>query len=151
MTDPIPAMLLGNINNAAAYTLAPVDAVASSYIYFGYAVTNEMEFQTLVKAVRAGANLNEDISVEPGHGTLGSSKLYRLRNKLTDTLMKDGLVQGPDPDPLSRVPVLMERPSDGYAWVQFLSMGIERLPYPGPFPMVPAVIDTIGPASAQPQ
>jgi hypothetical protein len=142
--DPIPAMLLGPINNAAAYTLNPVDSVASDYIYFGFAVANEQEFQALVKAVRGGAPLDGNVAVEAGHGTLGSSTLYRLHAKIAETLATEGVTQQVDPTVRSRFPVLMERPRDGYAWVQYLDSGMERLPYPGPFPVCAAVLEAAG-------
>lgn len=140
MLKPVPAMLLGPINNAPAYTLEPVDSVASHHIYFGFAVTNEQEFQALVNAIRGGAPLDRNISVEEGHGTLGSSTLYRLHTKIAETLAADGVTQQVDPNVLSRFPVLMERPRAGYAWVQYLNYRMERLPYPGPFPACAAVL-----------
>ncbi|NUM55382.1 MAG: hypothetical protein HUU46_17175 [Candidatus Hydrogenedentes bacterium] len=143
-TEPIAAMVLSNINNNAAYTLAPVDPIASTYIYFGYAVTNEVEFQTLVDAVRRGVSLEGNIPVDKGKGTLGSSKLYRLHNKLGETLVADGVIPSVDPAALSRIPVLMERPHDGFAWVMYLSWKFERATFPGPFPLSESVVSAAG-------
>lgn len=145
MVEPIPAMLLGTLNNAAAYTLKPVDTIASGYIYFGYAVTNENEFQELARAIRNGAPPDKNIAVEKGRGTLGSSTLYRLRNKLEETLAIDGVTPLVDPAVPDRIPVIMERPHDGLAWVQFLNGRMTRMPYPGAFPACAAVVDAARP------
>jgi hypothetical protein len=125
-----------------------VDTVASGYIYFGYAISSEAEFLALVDAVRKGADLEQNIAVEKGKGTAGSSTLYRMRNKLDEVLAADGVLQTPDPGVLARIPVLMERPRDGYAWVMFANYHMARLPYPSVFPLTPAVIDAVGAASA---
>lgn len=143
MTGPIAAMLLGNINNAAAYTLGPIDTTASTYIYFGYAVTNEKELQTLAEAVRAGAPLDVKIAVDAGTGTLGSSALYRLCDKLEETLAEDGVTQTSDTDILSQFPALMTRPRDGHVWVLYLSTRLERLPFPSTFPATVKVVETL--------
>ena len=148
MTKPIPAILLGKINNAGAYTLAPVDSVAARYVYFGYAVTNDREFAALAEALQNGASPEEDISVTTGNGTFGSEKLYRLRENLAETLTRDGVVIEDAANPLSRIPVLMERPHDGHAWVLYLNRDLQYESYPGPFPMSAAVIASIGPAEA---
>lgn len=137
----IDAMLLGTINNKAAYTLTPVNTIASEYIYFGYAVANEVEFNALREAIRNGAALDADIPVAQGSGTLGSSKIYRLRNKLEEILAKDGVIPAPDRNALASIPALIEKPRDGHAWVLFLNYGTVRLPYPGPFPMLPLIIE----------
>ena len=144
MTEPIPAMLVGTLNNAAAYTLKPIDAIASEYIYFGYAVTNEDEFAELVRAIRNGAPPDRDIPVEKGRGTLGSSTLYRLRNKFEKTLAAAGVTPQADPAVLDRMPVVMERPHDGLVWVQFLNGRMARMPYPSSFPACAAVVDAAG-------
>lgn len=143
MTAPIPAMLLGNINNAAAYTLKPVDTTALSYIYFGYAVTNEKEVQALAKAVREGTPLDEKITVGAGSGTLGSAALYRLCDKLGETLARDGVAPTSDSDILSQFPALMTRPCDGHVWVLYLSTRLERLPFPSTFPATAGVVETL--------
>jgi hypothetical protein len=143
ITETPEGILLGSINNAGAYTLKPVDSIASDYIYFAYAVTNDVEFLSLVKSVRAGASLDANIAVEAGRGTLGSSTLYRLDNKLDAVLVSDGVVKPEQTDVLSRIPVLMERPRDGFAWVMYLNMKMERLPYPGAFPMSAAIIEAL--------
>lgn len=137
----IDAMLIGTINNKAAYTLTPVDSIASEYIYFGYAIANETEYNTLREAIRNGAALDSDIPVAQGSGTLGSSKLYRLRNKLEEVLAKDGVIPAPDRNALASVPALIEKPRDGHAWVLFLNYGTVRLPYPGSFPMLPSIVE----------
>ncbi|MCC6795627.1 MAG: hypothetical protein IT366_10955 [Candidatus Hydrogenedentes bacterium] len=146
----IDALLLGKINNSAAYTLKPVDPIVSEYRYFGHAFASEKEFIALRDAIRQGAALDADIPVPQGSGTLGASKLYRLRNKLEEVLAKDGVIPVPDRNALNNIPVLIEKPHDGKAWVFFLNNRMEQMPYPGPFPMLPSIVegqDTATPAA----
>jgi len=138
---PIDALLLGKINNSAAYTLKPVDPIVSEYLYFGHAFASEQEFIALRDAIRQGAALDADIAVAQGSGTFGASKLYRLRNKLEVILATDGVIPAPDRNALNSIPVLIGKPQDGKAWVFFLNNRMEQLPYPGPFPMLPSIVE----------
>lgn len=149
MQDSIPAMLLGNINHAAAYTLTPVDSIATTYIYFGFAVSNEAELLTLADAIRSGAAPDQNIAVGPGKGTLGSATLYRLHNKLGEILEADGVIS--NAEALSQIPLLMERPQAGFAWVMFLNGAFERRAFPGAFPMTDSVLATVDGARLETQ
>jgi hypothetical protein len=131
-------MLLGTLNQAPAYTLRPIDSIASECLYFGYAVTNESEFRALQNAIRNGAALDADIAVENGTGTNRSATLYRLNNRLFEQLRDP---KRDEAEALPPIPALMEKPHDGQAWVFYLNGTLERLPYPGPFPACAAVVE----------
>jgi hypothetical protein len=132
--DSVRAFLFGHLNQHSAMTLKPL-MPKEDYFYLGYAIASEEEGLALVDAVRHAVSLYHDIPITPGKGTLGSTKLYRLRNNLADDLARDGVTKQVDPQLLARVPVVIERPKGSHAWVVFLDFHIERLPYPGPFPM----------------
>ncbi len=140
-TLPVDAMLLGRINNAKAYILDPMNDDIAACIYLGFATTSESEVLSLVNAVKSGVPLDVDIPVAQGSGTLGSQRLYRLRNDLHQVMSADGVVAPGSAAP--RIPVLIEIPRDGWAWVYFLDLHVERIPYPGPFPMTEAVVSAL--------
>ncbi|MCC6486491.1 MAG: hypothetical protein IT364_03255 [Candidatus Hydrogenedentes bacterium] len=136
------AVLFGKLGRHAALSLVPL-VDFRNYFYLGFAVTTEEEGLALAKALRSGAALDRDIKVAQGTGTLGSSTLYRLHDDIVETLVMDGVLARQDLTLPGRIPVIVERPRDGYAWVVFLDMHVEHLRYPGPFPLTSKFVDTL--------
>jgi len=136
------ALLLGTLNNYKVYTLQSY-ADIDEYLYPGYAVAAEREGMALLEALRNGASTGNDITVAQGDGTLGSSTLYRLRFGLETALAHDGVIPAVDPAVPRRFPALIGPRHDGHAWVVFLDQHVERLPYPGQFPLTEQFISAL--------
>ena len=136
------AILFGKLGRHAALTLAPL-ADFDQYFYLGFAVTTETEGLALAAALRSGVSVDDNIKVSQGAGTLGSSTLYRLHDDIIKILVLDEVLAREDPTLPRRIPVLVERPWDGHAWVVYLDMHVERLPYPGTFPLTEAFVEAL--------
>jgi prepilin-type processing-associated H-X9-DG protein len=114
----------------------------SSYMYLGFAVTNETELQAFADAYRdriaKGLRLNVDLPVAPGSGTLGRDKLLRLRDELEKQFVADPGDRTACAKIAASIPVLVERlghhkPEGGN--VLYLDGHVEFIRYPGKFPM----------------
>ncbi|MCC6696477.1 MAG: hypothetical protein IT365_12670 [Candidatus Hydrogenedentes bacterium] len=136
------AVLFGKLGRHAALSLVPL-VDFRNYFYLGYAVTTEEEGLALAKALRSGVALDDRVEVAQGSGTSGSSTLYRLHDDIVKTLVLDGVLAREDPSFPARTPVLVERPRDGFAWVVYLDMHVERLSYPGPFPVTQSFVEAL--------
>ncbi|GMV90466.1 MAG: hypothetical protein AMXMBFR82_02440 [Candidatus Hydrogenedentota bacterium] len=142
MEEPAQALLVTQISRHAALTLEPVDNL-DDYVYLGYATTSETEGMALVEALRSGAPLADAISVGDGKGTAGGSKLYRLHADLPLMLAEDQVLPDEQPEIRSRIPVLVQRPTGDHAWVVYLDLHAEYLPYPGDYPLTEEFVTAI--------
>jgi hypothetical protein len=97
----------------------------------------------LVEALSRRAPLGETIPVPKGKGTLGSETLYRLHNDLLEILATDHIVPKEAPKLRRQIPILVQRPIEGHAWVVYLDLHAEYLPYPGPYPLTEAFIQAL--------
>lgn len=139
LDSPVSTLLIGHLNNHKAYTLNRLDLTDCWYL--GYAVTNEREALALIDTVQDNQPREDHIEVGPGRGTLGSHRLYRLHNNLSDRLLEDGVIQDEDSGLAARIPVLIQRPAEARAWVAFLDGHAELLPYPSAFPLTAAIVN----------
>jgi len=139
---PIAALLLGRMGRHSVLNLQSIWEPDEFY-YLGYATTNEAEGLALAEALHSSIPLRDTITVPEGKGTLGGAKLYRLHNDLLETLATDGVLSEEQPELRRKIPVLIQRPAEGYAWVVYLDLHAEYLPYPGPYPLTKPFIDAI--------
>jgi len=133
-TGSVDALLLGRINNAKAYTLRSMAETVKGYFYLGYAVSNESELLALTVAVKQSAAHGGELPAPAGAGTLGLDRFFRLHGNLAETMAREGAGEKFIAS-ARRIPVLIEKPKDGWSWVYFLDLHAERLPYPGEFPL----------------
>lgn len=121
-----------------------------SYFYLGYCLTSDAEVKSFVKAyrqaVQTGTGFAEDLKVEAGAGNNGSDTIYHFREDVELLLLPDG-ASATEADSLeSRIPVMVERPSNHRpkgGQVVFLDGHVEDIPFPGRFPMTPTTIDAL--------
>ncbi len=139
---PVYSMIVGDLGHDSVFGLEPVWDPAKFW-YLGFATTNEREGLALANAVHGSAPLTDDIQVPKGEGTLGTAKLYRLHMYLLKTLVGDGVLTEEDPAVRYRIPILIQRPVDGHAWVVYLDFHTEYLPYPGPYPLTEKFIQAL--------
>jgi len=142
MEEPAQALLVSQISRHSALTLEPVENLGD-YIYLGYATTNEAEGMALAEALRSAAPLTDSIRVDEGKGTAGGSKLYSLHNDLPAMLAEEGVLPEEQPEIRSRIPVLFQRPTGNHAWVVYLDLHAEYLPYPGSYPLTEEFVAAI--------
>jgi beta-lactamase regulating signal transducer with metallopeptidase domain len=84
-----------------------------SYIYLGYAVTNDAEVKTFADAYRAqvakGSPPLEDLPVAEGKGSGGGNTLYRLRGGVERRIAKNANDDAEAASVAAQIPVLIER------------------------------------------
>ena len=112
-----------------------------SYIYLGYAVTNDEEFKAFIDAylsrVASGGRFDDDL-VSPSGATV-----YRLREGVERFFTTDSKNPAACARAQATIPVLIERPGNhpGMGNVLYLDGHVERRKCPGEFPYTPAVVD----------
>lgn len=142
MEQPAQALLVTQLSRHTALTLDPVEDLGD-YVYLGYATTSETEGMALAQALRSGAPLGDTISVDDGKGTAGGSKLYRLHADLPLMLAEDLVLPNEQPEIRSQIPVIFQRPTGDHAWVVYLDLHAEYLPYPGDYPLTEEFVAAI--------
>ena len=116
-----------------------------SYAYLGYCIENEtqgMEFIEAYKsAAKTEARFTEDLKAPSGKGNLGTDTLYRLRLPQSFPEELKALAKN-----AANIPVIIEWPGHdhgGLSKVVYLDKHVERLPYPGKFPMTETFITAL--------
>ncbi len=139
---PVEAIIDGRLGRHNSLNLTRVWK-PGEYYYLGYATTCEQEGLALAAVVHGDVALTENIPVRQKEGTLGTAKLYGLHNDLLKTLVDDGVLTEEDPAVRHRIPILIQRPVNGHAWVVYLDFQTEYLPYPGPYPLTENFIQAL--------
>ena len=121
-----------------------------SYLYLGYVVTNDIEVQAYAKAYKErmaqGLPLYEDLKVPKDQGSGGGSTLYFLREGIERFLISDIDNPAANFKLAATIPILIERPDNHVpsgANVLFMDGHVEFIPYPGPWPMTVATMETL--------
>jgi len=120
-----------------------------SYVYLGYAVTNDAEVKTFAGAYREhmdkGVPPLEDLPVAEGKGSGGGNTLYRLRGGVERKIAQNANRKVETAEVASQIPVLIERlghhEKEG-GNVLFLD-GVVRWISPGVWPMTTATNDAL--------
>ena len=124
-----------------------------SYLYLGYALTNDTEVECFCQAYRLymakGKAFADDIKVPAGKGTKGGDTIYRLREGIERVLITDINDPGSSQFSQSSLPVLIERPrrppfhDTAYANILFMDGHVEWRRYPGEWPMTVKTITAL--------
>jgi len=125
------------------------DCVTSeSYIYLGWAITNEEEGLAAIEAYRKASTeeLDAHLIVPEGKGT-GGGKIHRLSAGAGRFLITDVTVfQEGRPSSASAIPIMWEWPTNhvpAAGNVLYLDGHIEYIRYPGKFPMTERFIEAL--------
>lgn len=122
-----------------------------SYLYLGYAVTNDTEAATFTDAYRAqiakGGDFSGDLTVPEGSGTGGANRILRLREDLAKEVLGASVTPEAAAKWTSQIPLLIERPENHVPQgsnVLYLDGHVEFLRYPGKWPMTEKTIGILG-------
>ncbi|MBX3179733.1 MAG: DUF4190 domain-containing protein [Candidatus Hydrogenedentes bacterium] len=84
-----------------------------SYIYFGYVITSEDEFEAFTEVYRErvaqGLPFDEDLEAPPGRGSMGSDRFYRLREGVERLFVTDNTDPGAGARIQSMIPIMWDR------------------------------------------
>jgi len=121
-----------------------------SYLYLGYAVTNDEEVVTFADAYRAqvavGTDFSGDLPVPEGAGTGGANHILRLREDLAEEVLGTNPTAEAAAKWTSQLPLLIERPENHVPQggnVVYLDGHVEFLHYPGKWPMTEQTIGVL--------
>lgn len=125
-----------------------------TYIYLGYLISSQEEFETFAEVYRArveeGLDFDEDLAAPDGKGSLGTDTFYRLRADNEDLTEENVAFEFPDSiggmDSDFPVPVFVQRPRGRImpgGLVSFLDGRIRFMRYPSEFPMTEEFWDVI--------
>jgi hypothetical protein len=121
-----------------------------SYIYLGYAATNDAEVKAFADAYRAqmakGSPPLEDLAADEGKGSGGGNTLFRLREGVERKVAKNANDDAEATRLAAQIPVLIERPGHhemAGGNVLYLD-GTVRWVNPGEWPMTKATDDALG-------
>jgi prepilin-type processing-associated H-X9-DG protein len=114
---------------------------ASSYMYLGYAVTNDAELEAFANAYREriakGLPFDEDLTVSSGTGNNGSEKIYRLREGVERVFTTAATTPAATAKAQSLIPMLIEHLGNHKPKginVLYMDGHVEFLRYPGKWP-----------------
>lgn len=123
----------------------PQDQIrASSYVYFGYALTNEDEMLAFIEAypsfVEEGVDATQDLPAPKGRGSFGGDTFVRLRDDLQNPrgipVMFDAAADFGDSIEFMHIP--------GGANVLYLDGHVEFVKFPGKPPMTRKILEALG-------
>jgi prepilin-type processing-associated H-X9-DG protein len=121
-----------------------------SYLYLGYAVTNDEEVAAFADAYRAqiavGRGFAGDLPVAEGAGTGGANHILRLREDLAKEVLGTNATPEAAAKWTSQIPLLIERPENHVPQggnVVYLDGHVEFLHHPGKWPMTDKTIGVL--------